>query len=98
MKNQELHREIMMREALIYYEANLTQGKMSFGQESFLEQIGATDTEDYNSVLELLTNTVVDPEEREVVEHTFCADWDKYLESFMKQEKAVCRKARLNSL
>lgn len=81
MRNDELnwnndlcHRDIIMREAVVYYEANLTRHKLVFGCDAFLKSMGISTSADYNEIFTLLVDTVVYPEERAAIRATFSAD------------------------
>lgn len=68
------HRDIMMRESILYYEANLTTSKVTFGLDHFFKIMKLPQIDAYDEVLQLLVNNVVYPKERKAVKETFCAD------------------------
>lgn len=73
LNNNVLHRDIMIREALIYYEANVTQGKVTFGLEALFHKMGTAYRDDYAYLREALTERLVYPEDRAAVRAAFAA-------------------------
>lgn len=85
--NEAFHREIMTREALVYYEADLTAGRMLFGIESLFQSIGLKWTDNLHEITELLINRVIHPADREAV--AALMDSDALLSCFAQGRQQV---------
>ncbi len=69
-----LHRKILMRESLIYYEADLTARKMLFGTDFLYRLSGNKNVVNYDEAIELLIGNIVYPDEREQVRQILNAE------------------------
>lgn len=54
-----LHRDAMVKEALLYYEVDLTNHKILYGMQSILEELGLPYTDDYEYCQELVFHKLV---------------------------------------
>lgn len=73
MNDDFVHRDIMMREAVIYYEANLTTKKVAYGLNQLFKSMGISYTDDYDAALDILVHNVVHPHDSASVARTFSA-------------------------
>lgn len=69
-----LRRNILMRESLIYYEADLTTRKMLFGVDFLLQSIKSVDMNNFDEAFDFLIKNVVYPDERDYVRSALSAD------------------------
>ncbi len=89
-------RNILARESLVYYEANLTKHEMLFGMESLCKSFGVPNISDYNAALDFWISNVVHPEERACVKGVL--ETDSLLERYaLGQKKAEMEYRRLST-
>lgn len=66
-----LHRDVMMKEALLYYEADLTNHRILFGIEPILESLKMPYTDNYEYCLNIIFQQMVYKEDRPLMQKTY---------------------------